>query len=251
MEAKQVNEDGYCYVCGGKGFTNRKCPSCGRESKKLSINLTSDEESDAFIQKIDAFGIPGKYRGIFWNAEMLQKAFPGKEQDISFKRFIDQLDKINELFVSGRLTESSAIIVAPAGFSKMTFAYSCMQRALDHGLTVAPFLDTTELQRLLVLAGDKPFYKLWGTLSYEEYVMSDVCFVTVDKLQNHQRAFSPIQALFDKRTRKGLGTFVVSRYDLNEISKEDFANEFDVVQTAVSKDYFKYPAIIRYRGRSS
>lgn len=244
MQSKQVGSDGFCYTCGGKGFPDKVCPSCGREPKKLSISFDDDGK---LIAKIDSFGVPGKYRGVLWNAEKLKKSFMDRESDPAFTRFVKQLDTINNVFVAGRLVESSAIIIAPAGFSKMTFAFSCMQHAIEHGFSVAPFLDTTELQRLLVLAGDRPFYKLGGKISYEEYVDSDVCFVTVDKMQNHQRAYTPIQALLDKRTRRGLGTVIISRYDINEISKEDYANEFDSIQTAMSPDYFKNPAIIRYR----
>lgn len=246
MESKQIGKDNYCFICGGKGFPDRKCASCGREPRKLSFNF-EERDSSLFVEKIDAFGIPGKYRGVLWNSGILKKSFREKAEDKSFQRFVNQLDKVDSVFAKGILSDKSAIIIAPAGYSKMVFAYSCMQRALDAGLSVAPFLDTSELKRLLVLSSENPNYKLYGKISYDDYVLSDVCFVTVSKLPVHEWAYNVIQELFDRRTRKGLGTFVTSRYGLEEISRRDLSNQFGVVSTAVSEDSYKYPAVISYR----
>lgn len=246
MDKRMVASDGFCFKCGGKGFTDKVCSSCGKEPIKLYIDL-NESNTDAFVEKIDEFGVPGKYRGVFWNAEILKKSFRSLENDRMFQRYVDQLDKINRVFAEGVLSSKSAIIIAPAGYSKMTFAYSCMQRALDAGLSVAPFLDTCELKRLLVLSSENPNYKLFGKVSYDDYVMADVCFVTVSKLPVHEWAYNVIQELLDRRTRKGLSTFVISRFSLEEISKRDRSNQFGVLQTAVSQDDYKYPAVVAYR----
>lgn len=78
-----------------------------------------------------------------------------KHASTSYIKYLDQLEKINNIFVEKLLPQKSAFIIAPAGYSKMTFAYSCMQRALDAGFSVAPLLDTVELKRVLVLASEK------------------------------------------------------------------------------------------------
>lgn len=246
MDKKLVGKDGYCFTCGGKGFIDKVCPSCGREPKKLYINL-DESNTDTFVEKIDEFGVPGKYRGVFWNSDVLRKSFKNLENDRLFQHYVDQLDKLNRVFADGVLSSKSAIIIAPAGYSKMTFAYSCMQRALDAGLTVAPFLDTSELKRLLVLSSENPNYKLFGKISYDDYIMSDVCFVTVSKLPVHEWAYNVIQELLDRRTRKGLSTFITSRYSLEEISRRDKSNQFGVLKTANSHDDYKYPAVIAYK----
>ncbi|MFG6347681.1 MAG: hypothetical protein K1W15_03060 [Lachnospiraceae bacterium] len=246
MDSRQVGKDNYCFICGGKGFPDRKCESCGREPKKLSFNF-EERDSSSFVEKIDAFGIPGKYRGVLWNAEILKKSFREKAEDRAFQKFVSQLDKVDNVFTKGILSDKSAVIIAPAGYSKMVFAYSCMQRALDAGFSVAPFLDTSELKRLLVLSSENPHYKLYGKVSYDEYVLCDVCFVTVSKLPVHEWAYNTIQELFDRRARKGLGTFVTSRYGLDEISRRDASNQFGVISTAISDDSYKYPAVINYR----
>lgn len=245
--SKLVSSDGWCFYCGGNGFEDKICPSCGREPVKASMNLDKKTNIDKFLTGIDELGIPSKYQGVIWNAEFLRHYHKDKEKDNNFARFVEQLEKINDVFAQGLLSEKSVIIIAPAGYSKMTFAFSCMQRALDNKYSVAPLLDTVELKRLLSLASEKPNYKLYNSIDYDTYVISEVCFVTVTKLPQHEWAYEVIQELFDRRTRLGLSTFIISRFDLSEISKRDYANQFETIVSAQSSDSFKYPAVIRYR----
>lgn len=239
-------KDGYCFVCGNHGFLDKVCESCGREPTKESMNLDKKDDVDSFVSKISANGIPDSYRGIVWSAEFLKSTKPGKEKDYNFQRFINSLERINDVFAKGVLSRKSAIIIAPAGYSKMTFAYSCMQRAIDNGYSVAPLLDTIEIKRLLFLASENPNYRMYHEIQYDDYIMSDVLFATVTKLQQHEWAYETIQELIDRRARKGLATFIISRYDLAEISKKDYANQFSAIATAYSDDNYKYPAVIKY-----
>jgi hypothetical protein len=242
-----VDESGYCFLCGGIGLDDSECPSCGRKPKKSGISFEDAQNSERFVEKIDRFGVPGPYRGVFWSADVLRKQFPDLDGDLAFQRFVNQLDKVHDVFAKGLLSSKSAIIIAPAGFSKEIFAYSCMQLALDKGLSVAPYLDTVELKRLLVLSGESPGYRLFDKISYDDYVMSDVCFITVTKLPQREWAYNIIQELIDRRSRKGFSTFVISRYSLNEISRRDKSNQFGVISTADSHDTLKYPSVISYR----
>lgn len=241
-----IGKDGWCFVCGGKGFPDKECPRCGLKPTKGTLNLERKENVQEFVKRIDEFGVPAQYRGIVWNSEVLLKSKREKANDLMFKKYVEQLDKINNFFTKGLLPPKSAIIIAPAGYSKMLFAFSCMQRALDNGFTVAPFLDTIELKRALILCGENPSYKINKAVSYEDYVMADVCFVTVTKLKAHEWAFEVIEELLDRRSRKGLATFVISRFGLCDISRRDYSNQFDVISTAFSKDEMKYPAVIKY-----
>lgn len=242
----KVSMDNWCFKCGGKGFDDCECPSCGRKALKGSLNLEMRDDTEALVEKIDGFGVPSQYRGVVWDAEILKKSFREKENDLLFQKYVSQLEKVNSFFVRGILSPKSAMIIAPAGYSKMVFAYSCMQRALDKGFSVAPFLDTIELKRILTLAGENPGYKLYGKVEYDDYLTADVCFVTVTKLRQHEWAFEAIQELLDRRSRRGLSTFVISRFGLNEISKRDYSNQFDAISTANSEDSYKYPAVIKY-----
>jgi hypothetical protein len=243
---KLIGNDHWCFVCGGKGFPDKECPSCGLKPTKGTLNLEHKENVQEFVERIDSFGVPAQYRGVTWNADTLKRSKRDKANDLMFQKYVEQLEKVNDFFVRGVLSPKSAIIIAPAGYSKMVFAFSCMQRALDNGFTVAPFLDSVELKRALILAGENPSYKINKKVSYEDYVLADVCFVTVTKMKAHEWAFEVIEELLDRRSRKGLSTFIISRFGLNEISRRDYSNQFDVISTAFSKDAMKYPAIIKY-----
>lgn len=243
---KHVDSRGFCFVCGNRGFPEKECPSCRRAPTRKSLNFEFNDDNSGFVSKIDCFGIPSMYRGIIWNADVLRHDKPELQNDSVFERFVGNLEKINSLFDSGVLTSKSAIIIAPAGFSKMIFAYSCMQRALEKGFSVAPLIDTVELKRLVYLASENPKYRLYKKIDYDEYVMSDVCFVTVTKSHQRSWAYEIIQEILDLRSRKGLGTFIISRYELSEITQHDYSNSFDALAAVDTHDDFKYPAIIKY-----
>ena len=246
----------HCFTCGNKGFPDKICPECGREPTRSSLNLDRHPNVENFIRKTSWSMIPAKYQGIFWNREILEREYSAKlskynelgYDDKLFIKYLDQLEKINNIFVEKLLPQKSAFIIAPAGYSKMTFAYSCMQRALDAGFSVAPLLDTVELKRVLVLASENVHYKIDGRISYDDYIMADICFVTVTKLYTRTEAYQVIQELLDRRSRRGLCTFVLSRFSLNEIAKEDKRHSFEVVKR-ISDDSYKYPAIVSYAER--
>lgn len=243
---KIVDSNNFCFVCGNLGFNDKECPSCHRQPTKRSLNFEFNADNSDFVDKIDSFGIPAVYRGVIWDSEILRHDKPDLANDFVFDRFIKNLEKVNALFDKGLLSNKSAIIIAPASFSKMTFAYSCMQRAIDNGFSVAPLLDTVELKRLVYLASENPKYKLYKKIDYDSYVMSDVCFITVTKSQQKAWAYEIIQEILDLRARKGLGTFIISRYELSEISQQDHSNSFDALAAVDTHDDFKYPAIIKY-----
>lgn len=251
LEGKKLVSEGYCFLCGNNGFLDKDCPSCGKPARKKSFNLEDEKHASEFVEKVSVVDIPERYLGVIWDSNILAESKPDKNNDFAFKSFIGQLEKINSIFASGHVPAKSAIIIAPAGYSKMVFAYSCMQHAATAGFSVAPIFDTVELKRFLTLAGDNPQYKLYGRLTYEEYIMSDVLFVTVTKLPAHEWAYQAIEEILDRRTRKGLSTFVISRFSLAEISKKDYSNQFSAIALATSADGMKYPAVIRYREMNS
>lgn len=243
---KLIDERGFCFICGNNGFLDKVCPSCGREPVKASMNLDVKEDVTEFVAKIEKFGVPLEYKGIMWDAGTLRKYKSSLENDGNFDKYVNQLDKVNQVFCKGLIPSKSVIITSPPSFSKTLFAYSCIQRALDNGFSVAPLLDTMDLKRLLVLAADRPQYKLYNRIDYDSYITVDVCFVKVTKLPQHEYAFSVIQELIDKRARFGLGTIVLSDYSLAEIAKKDRDNQFDSLMATGIVDNYKYPAIIKY-----
>ena len=238
---------GFCFTCGGEGFPDKVCPECGKEPAR-AVETTPVYLGNGTID------IPPQYRGVYWNSEHLEMDFRKKvpekfgmsgATDYGFVQYVRQLDKIHGIFQEGKIPQKSAIIIAPAGYSKMTFAYSCMQMASNAGFSVAPMLDTLELKRLLILAADNVKYKLFDKLSYDDYIMSDVVFVTVSKTYARYDAFTIIQELLDKRGRRGLASFIISRWDLKDLTKD--MDTLIAYGSGKSSDRAKYPVRIFYK----
>lgn len=247
----------YCFTCGGFGFEDKVCPECGHEPLNKTLDLDKVKNVSEFVKKIDNTEIPAKYHGIFWSREVLERDNQDKlsqgangASDKLFTWYCDQLQLINDVFANNRIPHKSAIIIAPAGYSKITFAYSCMQRALNAGFTVAPLLDTCEVKRALILACENPRYQINKYLSYEDYIYADVMFITVTKLYVKNEAYQVIEEILDRRSRKGLSTFILSRASLEDMSARDVKGDFKAIKRD-GLDDCKYPAIIRYTDQFS
>ena len=115
---------------------------------------------------------------------------------------------------------------------------------------MAPLLDTCEVKRALILACENPRYQINKYLSYEDYIYSDVMFITVTKLYVKNEAYQVIEEILDRRSRKGLSTFILSRASLEDISARDIKGDFKAIKTD-GLDDCKYPAIIRYTDQFS
>lgn len=240
----------YCSVCGGeydRRFETTPCPECGRTYGAFSVTSHTAEDIQVLTAKAEDLCIPKHYVGIPWNKEIILKDKKELTSDLHFKHFINQLEKINSIFRTGAIPAKSAIIFAPPGFSKLTWAYSCMQEALAHNHTVAPILDTREIKRLLILASERPWYKLYDKIVYDEYIMSDVCFITVTKTEYFQEAYQVILEILDVRARKGLPTFIISRYSLDSLSKRDYAGHTkELLNRSNNVDVLKYASLLTY-----
>lgn len=86
--------------------------------------------------------------------------------------------------------------------------------------------------------------------AYEDYIYSDVMFITVTKLYVKNEAYQVIEEILDRRSRKGLSTFILSRASLEDISARDIKGDFKAIKRD-GLDDCKYPAIIRYTDQFS
>lgn len=240
-----------CFRCGGKfdeRYVNEPCPECNRQYKvdnefNLEVLVKQDNK---FLNTIKNLEIPKEYHGITWDRTVLDNDKSEDKSIRAYKGFVEQLDRVHRMFENGLIPPKSALVIAPIGYSKVTWAYSCMQQAVASGFSVAPLLDTVELKRLFILSSDKPNFKMFG-LTYEDYIEKDICFVTVTKSEYVGNSWQTILDILDKRSRKGLPTFIISRYGVDAISKWDYDGQFKVLlEQGGFRNSLKYPAIISY-----
>ena len=245
-------------------MVDKVCPECGHApagsdsklSQMSSFSQVKANTETTLVEEGSAEIVQPAYKGIFWNRRILENDnteklpekfdIAGRYNDRLFVRFLDQLTKIDGIFKEGGIPNKSVYIIAPPGYSKTVFAYSCMQHALANGYSVAPLIDTIELKRLLVLASEKLDYKLYGRFSYDDYMSSDVVFVTVTHTYYRSDAYSVLDELINRRARLGLATFVLSRYSLKTLYKWDKLGSLDSLKNSSSKDGRKYPSVVAY-----
>ena len=224
---------------------DKVCPECGMKPKKSSI-IQVKEKAAAIIDTAKNVQVPSCYLGVTWDIDRLKRSRADSLNDITFLKYCEQLDKIHTIFAIGKLPTRSVIVVAPPQHSKVIWAYSCMQMAIRAGLTVAPILDTLEVKRLVVLAAERPKQVYLG-ISFEDYLNADVLFITVTKTAYREEAYAVIEDMLDKRTRRGLPTFFISRYNLETLSKRDYSGNFDLIRDIHgTENDLKYPTIIQY-----
>lgn len=245
-------------------MVDKICPECGHApvssdsklSQMSSFSQVKANTETTLVEEGSAEIVQPAYKGIFWNRRILENDnteklpekfdIAGRYNDRLFVRFLDQLTKIDGIFKEGGIPNKSVYIIAPPGYSKTVFAYSCMQHALANGYSVAPLIDTIELKRLLVLASEKLDYKLYGRFSYDDYMSSDVVFVTVTHTYYRYDAYSVLDELINRRARLGLATFILSRYSLKTLYKWDKLGSLDSLKNSSSKDGRKYPSVVAY-----
>lgn len=78
----------------------------------------------------------------------------------------------------------------------------------------------------------------------------NIYYQTVTKLYVKNEAYQVIEEILDRRSRKGLSTFILSRASLEDISARDIKGDFKAIKRD-GLDDCKYPAIIRYTDQFS
>lgn len=228
----------FCRRCGGSG-TYEGCPVCGKIKDQTEKQIVLTETV------VESQLIPKEYLGVEWDIQKLIHNHQELVEDEHFKRYSSQLKKIHEIFSRGEVPNKSAIILANRGMSKITFAYSCMQLALQYGHKVCRLIDNTQLKRINVLSSDNPNSWILRELpSIEEIETSDVLFLTIDK-DNYGTALRTIESIMEKRARYEKSTFIISRYSLDKMSQFEKKNSYySLMDYTGLNNPRKYPVII-------
>jgi len=246
--------DENCIECGGQGLEGEPCPDCGKQKGTMALTSMTGNQLQSFVSRATYLGVPEHYIGIEWTPETFWRTKPADaSKDLNLVKYIKNLEKVHDVFANKMVYGESLIILAPSTFSKVTFAYSCMQLAMAAGHDVAPLLDTTEAKRLMVLASENPNYKLYhrkgsAGLDYDSWLMSTVMFITVTKTEYNKEASLIMRELLDRRSRKGLSTFFLTEFGMDVLTAKDTSNAF-ARHSSLERGTFdkrKYPSMIHY-----
>lgn len=230
-----------CYTCGGVG-TSEGCPECGKKSVEVT-KIFSDIPTDFTV---NAGKIPLEYINMAFDPNLLISSHKQFEANAKFLRYVKQLEKVLQIFESGKIPNQSAIFIADRGFGKRIFAYNCLKFAAKNGFSISPIIDNTELKRINIISSDN--YKssfLYNKTSIEDILTADVLFMTVD-CDNFGTALRTIESVMDKRCRLGKSTFVISRFSLDKMSVFDKDNDYiSMIENTRQVNNKKYPVIIK------
>ena len=220
-----------CHVCNGEGKPGG-CPRCG---------LTPRGSTDLKLAKVSVPSdiIPVPYQGVAWE-RVLDETLP-----IKFKQFDETLEKVYNMFLSGKIPAFSMFIAAPPKSGKNNFAYACMQAALANQLKVAPLLSTSDWRRLYKVSQMNPFYKLYNKYQWDFIANTDVVFLFVDHSDDHNDDIPLLKTILDTRSAFNLPTFIISDYRLNDLVPRWDQESYTMIYTSQPKrDFLRYPIII-------
>jgi hypothetical protein len=232
-----------CTRCGGFG-EDLGCPECGKKTDELYFSDVAEERK--FISLSENIVIPAEFNFMTWNKDMLISSKSFLDCDTGFLNYANGLDKLHQMFVDGKLSAKSCIIVSPVNFSKTIFGYSCMQFGLRHKLSVAPMLDTLEVRRLMMLCAVNEKYRLYNRIDYDRYMTSVVCFIKVTYTEEKNFSSATIRELMDRRARIGLPTYVLSECPVEQLSSKYDVNMLSVMN--VEETSARRPVLIQYFG---
>ncbi len=227
----EIEKSKVCHLCNNEGKPGG-CPRCGLTPRSAtSIKMLSlDVPTDI---------IPTPYQGVLWEK-------PNEpDKPLRFQQFDDSLEKVNNLFLSGKVPSFSMFIGAPPKSGKNNFAYSCMQTALAQKFSVAPLLSTADWRRLQKVSQMNPFYKLYGKYKWDDLISLDVVFMFVDHSDEKYDEIPLLKSVLDSRAAFCLPTFIISDYKLNDLvpawNKESYSA---IYNSADNRDYYRYPVVL-------
>lgn len=204
------------YFCDGckdtgmiivKGKVHR-CELCRNQNKSL---ITDDDQIATLQEGI----VPERFRDMIFDKEKVLndgRLSPELRKDDMFKYYLDALNTTFNAFNINSDLKYSLLVIGPQGTGKNSFVYSCMNAAIRNGRTVAPYLDSMEINSLMM----KNDYE--GTL--DTLSNADICFIKIPTT-NMIGAMRALQIIIDRRARKGLPTIVTSRFTLSYLYNID------------------------------
>lgn len=235
-----------CLVCRDKGREGG-CPKCGEVTKITSSVLVRD----ITLTEMKRMHIPKHYIGIKWESLILKEDNSSYIDDIDFINYTGQLDKVYAHLVNGGTVPNSAIITAPMGYGKTTWAYSCMIELLKNNLKVPPLISTSQLKSMQTKDYERPtWHNKWNDYSYSEYIESDVLFITVTKGPEYVYATRLLIDVVDTRARISKPTVILSDWGIGSLLSTDKTGMLlTMLKGGTNVDPYKYMTNIKFSPR--
>lgn len=248
-EQTELIGDEHCPICHGTGrYINPKfglvticsCVEKVRMKKereqsrlaqisKIKVQATKGEQEAAFRDNL----IPEHRKNDIFNINEMQIRAKRvcNENNIrvvadTYKNYITALAKINTSLGSGEGLNKSYIISAPNGFSKTTFANSCIANLYGKGKKMVPYKSLAEIATLLIRETANYNYlrnrqfnriinKKEGEYDWNDYCTAYLvfCFLTIPEYAEVE--LSTLKSLLSIRGNAGLATVVFTERPIN------------------------------------
>lgn len=235
-----------CKFCRDKGKQGG-CPKCGKHLEKIVETVM--QKSDGIVtDEITLANIPEYYRGRVWDKnELIQshKELDGKNQ---FSTFCTQLEKIQKIFQEGEIPNKSVILIAPRKFSKQIWANSCIQFGMKTGHKMLPVMSSNLIKVTMANMFDRPGSSVLKSIGYtiDDIITTDCLFVNIDTGWQHASAFSLMDELMCMRSNFDRPTIFLSRFNIEELTKNDYNGTFlKAIDAGSDVNRLRYPAIIQ------
>lgn len=233
----------YCRDVGIKGG----CPKCGKQKDKI-IETVLQKEAGIVTDDITLSKIPEYYRGKVWDKDTLIMSHKDIDGRSEFNTFVNQMNKVHEIFMNGEIPNKSAIFVAPRKFSKQIWANSCIQFGLKTGHKMLPVMSSNLLKVAMANMFERPSSSVLAEIGYnvEDIMTADCLFVSIDSGWQHTRAYSLIDELMCMRSQLDRPTIFISRFGLEDLTKGDYNKTFrDAINMDSDANRLRYPVYIQ------
>lgn len=221
---KEKDPKAKCPSCGGKPMKGNICKVCGSGEHTNDI----EQMEEPTLEVMETLFIPEKYKKERFNSSKLREGHEELKGSKSFETYVKVLDGILGRINSGINEKASLYISAPSGFGKETFAYTAIQVAKSRGLTVFPYLDLMEVNRLITAyETGKMKDAIVEDIKFTDIDLyrSDVCILKVPHNNISMTNYKVLLQVIDRRSRRGLPTIVLSRYNFKYFTALDSAKE--------------------------
>lgn len=205
-----------CYTCRDKGLLEG-CPDCGKVLDIFNISKSPD-----LISKQTSIFIPEFYRGKEWNFNRAIINRPGVVNNSASIKFFAELEVLHNGIKDNKKLSNSAIVTAPAGFSKSVWVYSCLQSLILHSEKVAPYISTSEYLRLYNMDVNKPYmnYK-YLEHTIQDYNEAELLFVEIPDDEAFLYAYETVLKILNIRAKFDKPTVFVSNIPVAKIIARD------------------------------